>query len=190
MQQIIDVQNDRAPQMWDLISGAVDFQDKFVADIGCGRGDLTLRLALSGARAVYAIDQDADSLRALSERIVAMRGVLPAPIFVTLADAERWAIEGAPIHFDVLLCCSMLPYAADREAMLKALKDWSDVAIIECQYADDGIGYVDVPDDKAMRALLKRAGWKGVKAIGSTYVPTRAANRTIWRCTKRSEESA
>lgn len=162
--------NVRSPKQWAIISEQVDFKDKTVLDVGCGKGDILFRVFDAGAQ-VTGIDKDDANIRYI-------HNIRPE------VDLFFDDIELMTTHWvDIIICFSVLPYLKRPEITLKWISHHSDIAFIECQYAGDGPGFAFLTDNDAMREWLLVAGqFEKVQPIGHTIVEGRNKNRFIWMC--------
>jgi hypothetical protein len=175
------VYNSRSPEQWLIVKRHLSVKGKTVIDLGCGHADLLLCCWADGAECI-GVDKQAQI------------SVLPAERFTFLElDLDR-DLTRLPAC-DIALCFSVLPYLAYPLDALTWMQNNSQVALIECQYRGDGPGDKPwlptaasamgiVSGDKQMRALLRKAGWARVEAIGQTQVEGRGVSRTIWMCSE------
>lgn len=173
--------NTRAKDMWKIISDNVDFMDKTVLDVGCGRGDLMMRAWLWGARVVYGIDNSKIEIKEARLRSWEMvkEG---AKLYFMEKNIEHWS-ERWPGYHDIVLCTSVLPYLYNPDKTLYNIHQDCGLAIIECQYAGDGPGLKRIKNDADMKEWLSKFDWLSVKKIGSTNVESRpGVKRSIWMC--------
>jgi len=177
-----ELYNTRAEKMWEQIDKAVDFTDKTVLDVGCGRGDLMMRAWQSGARVVYGIDNSKIELNEAKLRSWNMVKEGARLYFMT-KDIEQWSSKW-PGFNDIVICTSVLPYLIEPEKTIEHIARDSDIAIIECQYHGDGPGFEYIKHDDDMKNWLHAyGGWFSVLKIGSTDVESRpGVKRSIWLC--------
>ena len=180
----VPIHNTRSPDMWNIIEKCVDFTDKAVVDIGCGYGDFVWRAWLAGASVVMGIDKDEVIVKKARERL-AEAGFHPPRALITfhISDLEEWPNIGY-IFGDIAFCFSVLPYCEDFHSALRIIYNCFEIALIECQYFEDGPGKEITKNDADMLALLKWAGWEKVDWIGATKVKEDRFTRSIWRCGK------
>ena len=159
-----ELYNTRAENMWGQITEHVDFANKTVLDVGCGRGDLMMRAWTWGARVVYGIDNSKIELQEARLRSWDMvkEG---AKLYFMEKNIEHWS-ERWPGYHDIVLCTSVLPYIVDPDRLLLNIHRDSDTAIIECQYAGDGPGLEYIKNDTDMKEWLSKFDWFSVKKIG------------------------
>jgi SAM-dependent methyltransferase len=177
MSELPSIHNTRSPAQWEIISRHIDFADKTVIDLGCGYGDLLFRIADAGAEIVIGVENDFSIYQKLQKR---SRGwpeivVSPAHIYDVLPDVSG---------YDVAICFSVLPYLERWYYVLRWMRRFSKVALIEVQYQGDGPGRTwpaRIRDDYQMRILLELL-WDDVSPIGKTHVEGRGVDRTIWLC--------
>lgn len=173
--------NKRAGHMWDIISQHVDFKGKRVIDLGCGHGDLALRVsAMSAARWVQAHDVDA----ACIDDCEAKKQMVKHRVTVSfnVNDVGELFFHETLSQCDVLICCSVLPYLPFASRFIDKMARHAPISIIECQYHGDGPGFPDIKDDDDMQTWLLSAGWSTVTPVGKTFVEGRDKWRTIWKC--------
>jgi len=179
----IENRNKRAAEMWQYISENVEFQDMTVLDLGCGYGDL-MRYALD-AEALLVVGVEHDYVTAAyADSMLHEHGLGTDNYSVMVDDIDRLVRRNDPAFhgFDIVICNSVLPYLEWSDNALEWICKNSHIAIIECQYADDGPGPKFIKNDKDMERVLREAGWKNVEKIGWTDVMIRPAKRTIWKC--------
>lgn len=164
------VHNVRSPEQWEIISRHIDFKDKTVLDLGCGKGDILIRAFEAGAE-VVGIDR--------YEEIKWLNSNRPE-INIAVDDIEFMIIRH---RVDIIICFSVLPYLKRPGNTLQWINRNSQIALIECQYAGDGPGLSFLTGNDAMREWLLAAGkFEKVQPIGHTLVEGRNKNRFIWRC--------
>lgn len=164
--------NTRAPEQFKIIKNAIDVRTRRVVDLGSGHADLANALRQAGAL-MMCIDMD----NALVREARTMG--LPAMYM----DVEEFpdTVAEAGMDVDIVICFSVLPYLKDPIKFLTTLP--GDVLLLEFQYAGDGPGFKDVPDDDVAKHWLAECGWQA-EPIGKTFVPGRDMWRTIWLCTR------
>jgi len=129
--------NQRAAELWMIVSAAVDFECKTVVDLGCGYGDLLWRIKEAGAKRVLGVDRDPKAI-AYAEALAANHG---QQIETEIIDLETWLTESH--YFDVALAFSSLVYVRCDDGLrglLRRVKALSGEALIEMQYFGDGPG--------------------------------------------------
>lgn len=175
---IFEAHNTRSPAMWRIIEDEVDVVDADVLDLGMGHGDLCFMAYASGARRVTGIDYSADLVKECNLRKV--QGIYAtAPIYFMQEDIRdvKWAVRGP---YDLIFCCSVLPYLGDPDHVLMKISEVCEQAIIECQYAGDGPGFEWLTGDEVMEAWLRKCGFESAVPIGQTDIPERKKSRVIW----------
>lgn len=174
--QHIETYNTRAPEMWSIISDAVDFEGKSVLDLGCGGGDMLIYSHHAGADKIVGIDKDS---RTISDTRIRIDEIIPdSGITLSIDNIESMEMS----NFDIIMCFSVLPYLSRPEEMLNKIRNHSSVALIECQYTGDGYGFEEINNNRAMLQWLLQVGWNRVSNLGYTDVKIRKAKRTIWKC--------
>lgn len=165
------VHNVRSPEQWEIITRHIDFQGKTVLDLGCGKGDILFRAFGAGAK-VAGIDKDEKNIKYIND--------LCPEIEITQVDLDYMIVAN---HVDIAICFSVLPYLRGPSSILKWINEISEIALIECQYADDGPGFSYLRGNDDMRKWLLSSGqFKKVEPIGHTLVEGRNTKRYIWMC--------
>ena len=181
-EQVVDgvtmppLHNMRAGKMWDIISAHVDFKGKRVVDLGCGHGDLIIRIA-TVAKSLMGFDENSLAIHDCMTK--ANLAKLENIAFVNHDISSVRLIKDAS---DVFVCCSVLPYLPLASQFINNMARNAPLSIIECQYAGDGPGFPDIENDDDMKTWLLSAGWSTVTPIGKTHVEGRDKWRTIWKC--------
>lgn len=165
------IHNVRSPRQWQIISQHIDFQDKTVLDLGCGKGDIINRAFMAGAT-VGGIDRDAKNIRYIRETYPGIE--------IIQDDISR----ALPLYsVDIAICFSVLPYVKNLASILQWMKNHSEIALIECQYNGDGPGFHFLRGNDDMKNWLLEVGqFKKVSPIGFTTVKRRNKQRFIWMC--------
>lgn len=179
----IENRNKRAAEMWQYIGENVEFQDMTVLDLGSGYGDL-MRYALD-ADAIFVVGVEHDYVTAAyADSMLNTHGASLDNYAVIVEDIDRIVRrnDSAFKGFDIIICNSVLPYLDKPDDALEWIRDNSDVAVIECQYNNDGPGPEGIENDEDMETVLGHAGWKHIEKIGWTDVMIRPAKRSIWKC--------
>jgi trans-aconitate methyltransferase len=167
----LKVHNVRSPEQWEIISRHIDFKDKTVLDLGCGRGDI-LRFAFEAGATVVGIDKDEANVEYICNS--------PPEVVAVCDDIETIGIIPPT---NIIICFSVLPYLIEPGYMLQWINQHSDVALIECQYAGDGPGFDFLTNNDEMETWLLEVGnFIKVKSIGYTLVQDRNKERHIWMC--------
>jgi ArsR family transcriptional regulator len=108
-------------------------RDLVVADLGCGTGDLSARLARH-VRAVHAVDRSAAMLRAARRRVAGLDNVV-----LHQSDLERLPLEDASC--DVALLVLVLAYATDPRPVLaeaaRVLRPGGRAVVVDLARHDD-----------------------------------------------------
>lgn len=172
--------NTRADEMWRHIEKHVDFSDKSVLDVGCGRADLMVRSWMSGARAVYGIDSSPITINEARIRTLDLVKA-GARIYFLQKDIEQWSTRWPGKH-DIVICTSVLPYTKEPDVLMRNMRRDAKQAIIECQYAGDGPGFDHIKNDSDMLSWLMMFGWHEIDKIGFSTVVSRDRTRSIWLC--------
>lgn len=154
-------QSQRAPlaeDYWRLAGGRPGLR---LADVGCGPGFFTLRLAsLTGPTGhVHAVDASVDALASLRARL--------DPVHHANVTTEVLDVEAAPLPelgFDAVLVTDMLHHADDVDAALRNLRA-TRAPIVIAEFDPDAPGDIGPPVEMRMRpealtAALRRAGWR------------------------------
>lgn len=166
------IHNIRSPEQWEIISRHVDFKDKTVLDLGCGKGDILFRAFDAGAT-VLGLDNDISTIEYIDSVRPEIDVIAGDIDFLNPSDCQR----------DIIICFSVLPYLKDVDYGLKWINSYSVVSLIECQYAGDGPGLHFLRgNDDMERWLLEVGKFKKVQLIGHTLVEGRNKNRFIWMC--------
>ncbi|MBN1138304.1 MAG: class I SAM-dependent methyltransferase [Anaerolineae bacterium] len=92
----------------------LDYRGQSVIDVGCGKGDLTIMLAKSGARRVVGVDIDPDRIAA-ARRIAQAEGVADLVCFKCTDFVTAYRCD-AP--FDIVLCQSAFEHILSPLACL------------------------------------------------------------------------
>jgi len=171
----MEVHNTRSPEQWEIITRHIDFEGKTVLDLGCGRGDILIRAFEAGAQ-VIGIDKD-------KENVEYIRSACPKIEVIEDTIHDLPVLSELDIQQDIIICFSVLPYLYGPGYTLQWINDHSEVALIECQYADDGPGFHFLWGNDEMEFWLLEVGqFKKVKPIGHTLVEGRNKKRFIWMC--------
>lgn len=157
-----------------------DLRDRSFLDIGCAEGFFCGFAVESGASKVVGIDVS-------SARLSIARSEVPDAEFIcsTWDELPQW-------KFDVILLSSALHYAANPQALIKALMDrlaTDGVLVLEVPVLDeDGSDFrpttrivgdsVLVPQRNAIRQLANRHGW-GFRVIGPSVQQNGDQNRRM-----------
>lgn len=143
---------------WDLAGGRPGFR---VADVGCGPGAFTLRLAgMTGpAGHVHAVDEDAAALAFLAARL---DPVHHAHVTTEVLDVSRGPLPDPA--FDVVFATDVLHHVRDLDAALRNLRK-TPARLVVAEFDPSGPAQVGPP--RAMRLApadvlraLESAGWR------------------------------
>lgn len=189
------VHNVRSPEQREIISRHVDFEDKTVIDLGCGKGDILFRAFEAGAQ-VTGIDRDAENIRYIQEinpkikaeegdlNLLNMRDFDKVPVIApryNVPEFINFLDMSEPV--DIIICFSVFPYLDNPEGLLEWINRHSNIAFIECQYAGDGPGFSFLTSNDDMKYWLGLWGkFKKAEVVGHTIVEGRDKNRFIWMC--------
>jgi ubiquinone/menaquinone biosynthesis C-methylase UbiE len=143
-----------------LASGVLEWLNpqmgKFILDLGCGDGQLTQRVAATGAH-VLGVDASAEMISAARERGV---------------EAEQAAAENLPFHdatFDAVFSNAALHWVRDQDAMMAQVRR---VLKPEGRFVAEMGGHGNIAAIRvALMAVLQRHGF-GDREDGVNYYPT------------------
>lgn len=161
--------------MWALMD-RVHWEGMSVLDLGCGEGDMLLFTAQAGAAQVWGVDDDSLVTSRVLGRVSDIEN-----IHLAYCGIMDWFRNTSKI-FDISLCLSVLPYVSDFRETLHEIREHSHRAIIECQYAGDGPGPHWLENDTDMFRVLEKTGYTGITKLGSTEIPYRDMERSLWYC--------
>ena len=166
--------NIRFPEIWQILTRHIDFENKSLLDVGSGYGDLMKAAHKKGAK-VYGIDKNIQLVEQLKE-------FEKDDFYISFVDIDK-VTEGDFLldDVDILTCFSVLPYLNKPNQALRYFKKLAKIVVIECQYANDGPGFYWLKGDGDMEAWLKQV-WNTVGKIGETKVEDRDKQRSIWLC--------
>lgn len=179
MKNLPPLHNVRAGTIWSFIEPHVDFTDKTVCDYGCGYADIIARAALSGAKAAWGYEGDANVFQQARQR---MRGIPNLSIVQT--DIEK-LVDIAPARVNIGICTSVLPYLKHPTVFLQFLSGFHREVIIEMQYATDGPGPAHITNDEDMINWLTASGFDEITRLGATLVEPRNRYRSVFLCKPR-----
>ena len=176
--------------MWKAINDHVDFQNKFVIDIGSGYCDIAMMAVDAGAHTVVCIEKAEHVYNKNLKRLE--YGTYSLNINLINADAEK-ILYGTASTFDmdIAICTSVLAYLKNPTMMLAWMSKHAKLSIIETQYIGDGPGNnkMGIFDDEAMKFMLKTFtlwnGKNGIRKIGETKIGIRPGTRSIWLCKRK-----
>jgi len=170
--------NGRGPEMWYILRDHVlNPEYKTVIDLGCGRGDFSIRSLMNGKQ-VNMVDFDEGQLNIGKEKIE-KRGLTNVTYYIeNILDFIKRDIQS-----DILFCFSVLPYLSrsDMLEVIRYAKKFSRFSFFEIQYTGDGPGCIK--GDSEIIDIFKQCGFIHVEKIGFTTVEYRKKDRIIWRCT-------
>jgi len=167
--------NERFPEQWKAIQGAIDLSNKSVLDLGCGYGDMVMAVHEIGGW-VTGVDNNSDMVNIARNRLVG-RGIPEQ--FIVEADITNLGPAWDKADWDVIVCFSVLPYIEDYSSLLLWIARHSKKALLEIQAKGDGPGISR--GDGETRDVLS-AYFNNVRPIGRTLVTYRNIYRTIWLC--------
>jgi trans-aconitate 2-methyltransferase len=152
-QQYLRFGDERARPFFDLIAriGAAD--PGYVADLGCGPGNLTQVLARRWPAAeVVGVDNSAEMIAATASAVEGGR-----PSFM-LADVRDWRPSRPP---DVLVCNAVLQWVPDHHDLLLS---WADLLAPGGWLAFQLPGNFDQPSQAIVRELAASERWRPLLA--------------------------
>jgi SAM-dependent methyltransferase len=165
--------------MWELIAPHVDFNGKSVLDLGCGDGDFMILSKFFGAKHVYGLDIQEESVRNCESRVNDRRSCK-----VQKKDIEKITWPQA----DICFLFSVIPYLQDPDMVIRRMGAHSEISLIECQYKGDGpesgwtSGLQPPINDDDMADWFSWVGFTDFTPLGFTEVNGRDVRRTIWLC--------
>jgi trans-aconitate 2-methyltransferase len=144
---------ERARPFFDLVAQVGAVSPGYVADLGCGPGNLTAALAARwpGA-AVTGVDNSAEMIAAAREREAA------ANLSFALGDVREWRPE-RPL--DVLVCNAVLQWVPGHDELLRR---WADLLAPDGWLAFQLPGNFDQPSHAIIREMAGSARWRGLLA--------------------------
>lgn len=139
---------ERSRPFFDLLAQVAADDPKYVADLGCGPGNLTAALAQRwpGAR-VAGVDSS-------PEMIAAATAAGDGHVTFTVDDVRDWQPEGAP---DVLVCNAVLQWVPDHNDLLVR---WADSLASGGWLAFQIPGNFDQPHQVIVREMARSARWR------------------------------
>lgn len=177
--------NTRAMQLWHIISQHVDFRKRYVADLGCGHGEMLWRCLIAGAEHVCGFDKE-------MKPNAVQQAAIYSQIMMVDTDLSEAINHGMPYWlrentWGVALCLSVLPYLDNHTLALKWMARHFPVTVLEVQYEPEPYN-IGIANDEQMFTLLRQSGFKNVHQIGRTYIRSRNAHRTVWKCLRKHHE--
>ncbi|MFZ0080695.1 MAG: methyltransferase domain-containing protein [Trebonia sp.] len=152
-QQYLRFGGERARPFFDLIARIGPAEPGYVADLGCGPGNLTQVLAQRWPDAeVIGVDNSAEMIAATSSAVEDGR-----PRFV-LADIRDWRPARPP---DVLVCNAVLQWVPDHDDLLLR---WADLLAPGGWLAFQLPGNFDQPSQVIVRELAGSPRWRPLLA--------------------------
>ena len=171
--------NKRFSELWNIITKHISFDDKIVADIGCGNGEFIKAVCTAGAKQVYGYDKDIDqSIENLDIDLLWIDHL--SNIQIIEIDINKW-LPTVLSSIDILACFSTLSYLDNPQDTVKNFKTIADTVLIEMQYIGDGAGKL-IKNDAEMYCWLIDCGFDFVLPIGKTHIVETQKKRTIWLC--------
>jgi trans-aconitate 2-methyltransferase len=162
---------ERSRPFYELISriGATD--PRFVADMGCGPGELTAELCRRWPNAdVVGVDSSAEMITAAGEVLASLRHGPSEPprLSFTQLDARDWD-PGRPV--DVIVSNALLQWIPDHELLLTK---WAGYLAKGGWLAVQMPANHDEPTHRLLRELVGSARWRGV--LGGAGLTRQAAD--------------
>jgi len=150
--------DERSRPFFDLVGriGAAD--PGFVADIGCGPGELTAALGRRWPSAdVVGVDNSPEMIEAAGEVLDGLRAGGDSPrLRFELGDARTWRPGRAP---DVIVSNALLQWIPDYEPLMaRWVADLADGGWLAVQMP----GNFDAPTHALLRDLARSPRWRGV----------------------------
>lgn len=109
---------ERARPFFDLLARVGAERPRFVADLGCGTGELTASLARRWPSArVLGVDSSAEMISA-AERVLASAGPDADRLSFALGDIRCWAADSPP---DVITCNAVLQWVPEHHDLVSRL---------------------------------------------------------------------
>jgi trans-aconitate 2-methyltransferase len=145
--------DERSRPFFDLLSRVGAADPGYVADLGCGPGNLTAVLAQRWPAAkVIGVDNSAEMITAARETVPAGGGRLS----FALGDVRDWQPERPP---DVLVCNAVLQWVPGHQDLLLR---WADMLAPDGWLAFQLPGNFDQPSHAIVRELAASDRWRGL----------------------------
>jgi trans-aconitate 2-methyltransferase len=149
---------ERARPFFDLVAQVGADSPRYVADLGCGPGNLTAALAQRWPGALVAgVDNSPEMIAAARAAVIAEPGV-PGPEFV-LGDITRWHPALPP---DVIVCNAVLQWVPGHRELLPR---WADLLAPGGWLAFQLPGNSGQPSDQIVRELSASPRWRHRLAV-------------------------
>jgi trans-aconitate 2-methyltransferase len=142
---------ERSRPFFDLLGQVGAESPEYVADLGCGPGNLTTVLAQRWPKAqVVGVDNSPQMI----EAALLARGDGPAPVAFTLGDVREWQPDRPP---DVLICNAVLQWVPDHHDLLLR---WADMLAPGGWLAFQLPGNFDQPSHAIIREMAASPRWR------------------------------
>jgi trans-aconitate 2-methyltransferase len=150
--------DERARPFLDLIGRVGAEAPSYVADLGCGPGNLTALLARRWPRArVIGVDSSPEMIRAASALSGSALSEAPSPSF-QLGDVRDWRGDSPP---DVITCNAVLQWVPGHDGLVR---DWADMLAPGGWLAFQLPGNFSSPSHVIVRELAASARWRALLA--------------------------
>jgi len=145
---------ERARPFFDLLAQVGAESPRYVADLGCGPGNLTAVLAQRWPRArVVGVDSSPEMIAAaMSTELAPRRGV--ERVSFSVGDVRDWAPDTAP---DVLICNAVLQWVPGHQDLLVR---WADMLAPGGWLAFQLPGNFDQPSHAIVREMAASPKWR------------------------------
>jgi trans-aconitate 2-methyltransferase len=142
---------ERSRPFFDLLGQVGAESPEYVADLGCGPGNLTTVLAQRWPKAqVVGVDNSPQMI----EAALLARGDGPASVAFTLGDVREWQPDRPP---DVLICNAVLQWVPDHHELLLR---WADMLAPGGWLAFQLPGNFDQPSHAIIREMAASPRWR------------------------------